>query len=181
MFNPPLPMDKIVELSRDESFRAAMANLYHRLDERVASHAPVCINRGLCCKFDSYGHSLFVTSAELAYFIAETPTAAGPHNGTCPHQRDGICTTRHQRPTGCRIFFCEALDRSWPSDETEFVLDELKSLHVRFQLPYAYVEWLAALHQWHDYAQRAVTPAKAGVQAAFFWIPACAGITVDSE
>ncbi|MCK6482855.1 MAG: hypothetical protein HUU22_05095 [Phycisphaerae bacterium] len=46
-----------------------MRDLYARLDAEIASHAPVCTNRGECCHFDTYGHLLFVTPVELAYFV----------------------------------------------------------------------------------------------------------------
>ena len=58
---------------------------------------------------------------------------------------DGRCTTRDSRPTGCRIFFCEQASEAWQSPETEATLNEIKALHTRFDVPYAYVEWLDAL------------------------------------
>jgi len=52
------------------SFRDEMRTLYERLDAEIAARSPVCTNRGQCCKFDQYGHRLYVTPAEMAYFAA---------------------------------------------------------------------------------------------------------------
>jgi hypothetical protein len=142
-----LPIDAIRRCSADAAFRAAMRDLFARLDETIAGHNPVCTNRGLCCHFDAFGHRLYVTSAELAYFLAHAagPLRAGPDPGSCPYQIDGFCTAREQRPAGCRIFFCDPAARHWQSPLTEQTLRLLRDLHERFDLPYAYVEWRSAL------------------------------------
>lgn len=140
-------MDRIRALAHDTDFIAAVDALYATLDERIAARQPRCTNRGLCCHFATFGHKLFVTPAELAYFIAKSDARLGSNtdSGSCPYQVDGRCTTREARPTGCRVFFCEQVSRAWQSPETEAILVEIKALHARFALPYAYVEWLDAL------------------------------------
>ncbi len=46
---------------------------------------------------------------------------------------------------GCRIFFCDPAMRDWQGPMTEEYLARVRLLHERLQVPYAYVEWLAAL------------------------------------
>ena len=142
-----LPIARIGELAGDDVFVGAVEEVYVALDRRIAARVPRCINRGQCCKFDSFGHNLFVTSVELAYFMGrrEGPLLAGA--GSCPYHQRGRCTARRARPVGCRIFFCEPASQGWQSDETETTLREIKRLHTQFCVRYAYVEWLSALNQ----------------------------------
>jgi len=134
-------------LSKDAAFVAAVRGLYASLDRRIASHGAVCTNRGACCKFAKYDHSLFVTPVELAYFLAEAGTAIVSGDDACPYQQGGRCTVRRARPMGCRIFFCDVASQGWQPPETESTLGAIKGVHERFELAYAYVEWLAALDQ----------------------------------
>jgi hypothetical protein len=142
-----LPIERICELARDQAFLEAVENLYRELDRRIAVRRPVCANRGLCCSFGTFGHQLFVTPVELSYFVAGVGPPPLGSEGKCPYQAGGVCTVRAARPAGCRIFFCEAASQSWQPDETEDTLRRIKQIHVRFDLPYAYVEWLDALRQ----------------------------------
>ena len=137
--------------------------LFRELDRRIAAHQPTCRNRGACCKFGAFGHKLYVTTLELAYFHAKHPerfplavadsgplesaTAHGadPQDRTCPFQENGLCTTREGRPLGCRVFFCESADEDWQGAITEWALAQLRELHQRFGIAYSYVEWLSAL------------------------------------
>lgn len=151
MFGAKLPIRRIQALACDGAFLIAMTELYARLDAGIAARRPVCVNRGECCRFDTFGHKLFVTPAELAFFLAGTdqgPLDLPPEpGGCCPYQRSQRCTARSARPAGCRVFFCEAASRDWQPAETEATLREISGVHARFDLPYAYVEWLDALRQ----------------------------------
>lgn len=149
MFPATIPIARIFELARSQAFCDDVAQLYEQLDQRVSDRQPVCINRGLCCKFKEFDHSLYVTPAELAYFVAraDQEILADTGAGQCPYHRGGICTTRVARPGGCRIFFCDPNAQHWLADESENLLRQLKQLHRRHDLPYAYVEWLGALEQ----------------------------------
>lgn len=151
MFSNDLPIDRIRTLAADQAFLAAVAGVYHRLDERIAARNPICTNRGNCCKFAIYKHKLFVTPVELSFFIASTShpknSVSSPDTGACPYQQSGLCTARDARPIGCRIFHCDEKSQGWQPQESESALRELEELHVRFMLPYAYVEWLGALRQ----------------------------------
>lgn len=121
--------------------------LYRDLDDAIAARSPACVNRGLCCNFDAYGHDLFVTTAELAYFIAGHAEAWRPPTADrrCPFQVDGKCTARDHRPMGCRVFFCDETTTDWQSAEYERRLAQLKQIGDETGIEYRYVEWLSAL------------------------------------
>jgi len=145
----PIPLEAIRLVAADPEFRAAVAALYDDLDAEIAARSPACVNRGACCKFGRFGHRLMVTPVELAYFLAGAngPIVAPEGADACPYQRDGRCTARTGRPSGCRVFFCDPAAQGWQPDLSERTLARLKALHERFGLPYAYVEWLHALGQ----------------------------------
>ncbi len=168
-----LHLAPIQKASANPALLAELDVFFEQLDQRIADHQPVCRNRGVCCKFGAFGHKLYVTTLELAYFRArhadrlqekdprpkqKNQGAAGfslrdsiAANGasgdgqSCPFQLDGLCTTREGRPLGCRVFFCESVDEGWQSELTEWALARLREMHERFNVPYAYSEWLAAL------------------------------------
>jgi hypothetical protein len=147
----PISSDDLIRLSRDPRFRERMAALYAELDAQIVAHGPACWNRGLCCNFGRTGHRLYVTALELIYFAGvQAATGSGLHPpaedaATCPYQVDGLCTVRDTRPIGCRVYFCQASSRWWQGPMTESWLARLKALHEEFDVPYAYVEWLAGL------------------------------------
>ncbi|MCG3136980.1 MAG: hypothetical protein HJJLKODD_00821 [Phycisphaerae bacterium] len=157
-----LPLPHIRQAAENIEVTAAMARFYAELEQRLAVHQPQCHNRGLCCKFGTYGHRLYVTALELAYFIAHHRTElsqadgsggtvnllemyTSPESRNCPFQQGGLCTTRAGRSMGCRVFFCSAEGESWPAEISEWGLQQLRTLHHRFAVPYVYVEWLTAL------------------------------------
>jgi Fe-S-cluster containining protein len=144
-----LPLADIKRCSADAGFLAAVEACYADLDRRIAARQPVCTNRGACCKFESYGHRLYVSAAELAYFVGllSGPLWAPPDRSACPYQQEGRCTVRGARPAGCRIYFCDADAQHWQPDQTEESLRELAAIGDKWNLPYAYVEWTEALRQ----------------------------------
>ncbi len=134
-------------MGSDPAFRAAMERLYVELDAEIAARQPVCLNRGLCCDFERYGHRLYVTTVELAYFVASADwrPQAGDPTGNCPYHQAGGCVARSVRPAGCRIFHCDPDAHAWQGPLTERILDRLRQLGAQFGVPYTYVEWGAAL------------------------------------
>jgi hypothetical protein len=145
----PLPIDAIRRCASNPEFLAAMKALYVDLDREIAANHPVCTNRGACCKFAAFDHRLYVTTAELAYFLgmSKDPLLAPPDRSFCPYQQVGQCTARSARPAGCRIFYCDPKAQSWQSPQTELTLGRLREVSERFDLPYAYVEWTSALRR----------------------------------
>lgn len=56
----------------------AIRSLYADLDQAVRDRRPVCNASGRCCKFEAYGHRLYVTGLEIAWFLSGVP---GPGSG----------------------------------------------------------------------------------------------------
>jgi Fe-S-cluster containining protein len=139
-----------------DTLHSTMAALYREVDAAVAAHSPVCTNRGACCKFGSFGHRLYVTDVELAYFVDGLKDHWRPPTAevACPYQVEGLCTARDHRPLGCRIYFCDANAQAWQGPEYERFLTTLKELGARLDVPYRYREWLSAL----DDAGTAIKP-----------------------
>jgi Fe-S-cluster containining protein len=93
--------------ARAEAFRR-LAALYAELDELLAAVRPVCIARGVCCRFEDAGHELYASALEADYAVHHHPTAPPPEAaGRCPYHVAGRCTARAGRPLGCRTYFCD--------------------------------------------------------------------------
>src|SRR5262245_11850914 len=126
---------------------ARMSEFYRRVDADIAAHRPVCVTRGACCKFAEYGHKLYVSAVELQYFISRQSSLRPrpvPSEAQCPCQVGGLCTARHRRPRGCRVFFCDPAAQKWQPEEYERGLAELKQIEADFHIDYQYMEWLTA-------------------------------------
>lgn len=142
-----LPIAEIQQAAGDPAFVRAVESVFAKLDAEIAARRPVCTNRGACCRFADFGHHLFVTAVEVAYFMARSVgTLLAPVDRSyCPYQQDGGCSARAARPGGCRIFFCDPDAQHWQPEQTEQLLRELAAIGERFGVPYAYVEWTDAL------------------------------------
>ena len=133
--------------------REAVARLYADVQAQIAARRPVCVASGRCCRFEEYGHRLFVTTIELAAFAYDLQTRAqGPAltgdtwDGTgCPFQVARLCGVHALRPFGCRMFFCDATSTDWQNDTYERFHARLKGLHDELAVAYYYVEWRQAL------------------------------------
>jgi len=146
--------------------RAAVEAVYAGVSEAVARRQPRCEASGRCCRFESYGHRLYVTTLELAVFADAISSAAGPEEavkspegprvrlpvrdvrGTedgCRFQVDGLCSVHANRPFGCRMFYCDPEAERWQQAQYEHFHEQLKRAHERLGVAYRYVEWRAAL------------------------------------
>ncbi len=148
----------------------AVAAILAAADAEIASLKPVCRASGRCCKFEEYGHRLYVTAAELVHFQnvispsidnRQSPIGNPSAPSTvslpqffaqdqprgCPYQIEGLCTARDARPLGCRIYFCDENAQSWQNDIYEKYHAQLRAVHERFGLPYRYLEWRDALRE----------------------------------
>ncbi len=67
------------QAAANPSIDSAIRDLYQRIDAAIASRGPTCWQSGKCCKFDSYGHLLYVTGLEIAWFVGHAP---GPAPGS---------------------------------------------------------------------------------------------------
>ena len=133
--------------ARDD-VRVAIANVYHALQDAIDLRRPVCSSSGRCCRFEEYGHRLFVTTMEMAAFLSQSNRSLDPPgwNGIgCPFQLNGLCDVHPIRPFGCRIFFCDETSTAWQAEQYERLHRELKRLHDDLNVPYFYVEWRDAL------------------------------------
>ena len=145
---------------------AALRGLYHELDDAVAARGPTCWQSGKCCNFDAFGHRLYVTALEIAWFLAQVaPPETSDHGprassdsfialpqlqrqpGVCPYQVDRRCTTHDVRPMGCRVFFCQQGTERWQQDLYETFLDRLRQLHESRGIEYRYLDWMAGLSE----------------------------------
>ena len=128
------------------AFRDELLAIYADLDAAVAQHAPACGLSGRCCRFEEYGHTLFLSAPEAALLIADAPTPSRPIDDgqTCPWQDDrGRCTAREARPIGCRVYFCDPTYQDALPGLSEAFIARLKSLVDRLGLPWDY----APLHR----------------------------------
>ncbi len=165
MFAGNIPVDAIRAAARRDDVLEAMSAFHRRADERIAALPGTCWNSGTCCKFGAYGHRLYVTTLEAAWYLAardrlEPHEADGPGKpptllpiiaprpiveDACPHAHDGACQARAVRPLGCRIFFCDPAAADWQGPLTEELLAELRSLHQSLEVPYVYADWMDVL------------------------------------
>jgi hypothetical protein len=68
----------------------------------------------------------------------------------CPYQVAGMCTAREARPLGCRVYFCDENAQGWQNALYERYHAKLRDVHARFDVPYEYIEWRAALRRLMD-------------------------------
>lgn len=100
--------------------RAALTDVYSRVDAALAGVADRCRACGRCCRFEAGGVVLFASVLEMAHLVseagpplAEDVPSAGPADAAwrCPYQAGGQCVARGGRPLGCRTYFCDAQAR----------------------------------------------------------------------
>ena len=137
----------VVETSRRPEVGSAMRALYQNLGQEIDARRPVCSASGRCCRFEEYGHRLYVTTIELAAFVAslEAPRGAGWDGTGCPFQAGGLCSVHSIRPFGCRIFFCDPTSTGWQNQQYERFHARIKRLHAELNVPYRYMEWRQGL------------------------------------
>ena len=141
--------------------RAAVLSLYSDVQREIDQRRPLCVSSGKCCRFEEYGHRLFVTTIEIGTFLhqlgseltaieAKAPKSSlpvfSPEPG-CPFQVDKLCSVHAIRPFGCRMFFCDATSTDWQNEQYEQFHARLKRLHETLSVPYFYVEWGKALSE----------------------------------
>jgi Fe-S-cluster containining protein len=149
--------DAVERASARPEVRAAVKNVYLALQDAIDLRKPVCVTSGRCCRFDEFGHKLFVTTMELGTFLHELeasqagPFRAGSSERFCPFQQTNLCSVHPIRPFGCRIFFCDATSTDWQQAQYSRFHEELKRLHQELQVRYFYVEWLQALRHLRTY------------------------------
>jgi Fe-S-cluster containining protein len=142
--------ENVLEAAKRPEVAESVERLYAELQLDIDARKPLCIVSGRCCKFDEYGHRLYVTTLELATFMRRREGASileSTDPGSCPFQANKLCGVHGIRPFGCRMFFCDATATDWQQAAYERYHAKLKQLHEDLAVPYAYVEWRAALEQ----------------------------------
>ena len=147
---------------------SAVRSVYAAVGGEIERHRPTCAVSGRCCRFEEYGHRLYVTTLELAAFLsgrnegrqgegAEGPPATSSRLAIlqsspsvwdvagCPFQQGKLCGVHAIRPFGCRMFYCDPTSTDWQNDAYERFHGQLKQLHETLDVPYFYVEWRQAL------------------------------------
>ncbi|MDR3635504.1 MAG: hypothetical protein P4L84_16990 [Isosphaeraceae bacterium] len=135
-------------------FREALHGLYDALDAEIARLGPVCALSGRCCRFEEYGHTLFLSALEAALLLADAPPPVRPldDGATCPWQDgQGRCTARSARPLGCRVYYCDPDYEPHAAEVSEAYIARLKRLSEALDLPWNY----APLHRHLRYAEAA--------------------------
>jgi hypothetical protein len=127
-------------------FREDLHQLYDELDAEIRRLGPRCEISGRCCRFEEYGHTLFLSAPEAALLVAEAPPPSRPldDGSTCPWQDTrGRCTARDARPLGCRVYHCDPSFQDAMPAVSETYVARLKVLVNRLGLPWNY----APLHR----------------------------------
>jgi Fe-S-cluster containining protein len=132
--------------------------LLDEIDRLVGESGFACQQSGNCCKFESFGHRLYMSGLEIAWFrlragdppgITRTGGIPLPQIDTrqdgCPYQVDGACSVHKHRPFACRVFFCQEGSDDWQSERYEAFQLQIKRLHEEQGLPYRYMEWREGL------------------------------------
>ena len=124
--------------------------IYERFERERSTRKPVCNASGECCRFEQYGHRLFVTGLEMARFWQAYGENAARYASAwdglgCPFQVVGRCDTYLMRPFGCRAYFCDSTSTQWQNEQYEQFHGQIRELHQRAGVPYLYVEWREAL------------------------------------
>lgn len=130
---------------REEAFRR-LDEVYRELGDLLAAVRPVCIARGVCCKFEEAGHDLYATALEADYAAAKHPEAPPPEApGRCPYHVAGRCTAREGRPLGCRTYYCDPTLQEALEATHERILGEIRAIERDVGYPATYAPFPAML------------------------------------
>lgn len=133
------------------TIRERVLAVYAEVDAAVAAARPRCEASGRCCRFEEYGHTLFISQFEADLLLETSPAYAKPvGRANCPFQIDNLCTARQERPLGCRIYFCDPSFQDRQQEITESAIARLKSIADEFEVPWKY----APLHVFLNEADR---------------------------
>jgi len=126
------------EEQRTRAF-ALLRELYAEFEAFLAKAGPVCIGRGVCCRFEEAGHELYATALEADYAVAAHPDVPQPEApGRCPYHVAGRCTAREGRPLGCRTYFCDTRTTSVLEEAHEHFLTRVREIERETGYPAAY-------------------------------------------
>ena len=146
------------DAAANEHVITTLNHLLEHIDQQVALSGFTCQQSGRCCKFESFGHRLYMSGLEIAAFKlrAGNPVKASqtesiplpqfdPKQDGCPYQIDGLCSVHQVRSFACRVFFCQEGSDDWQSQQYEAFQEKIKKLHEENNIPYRYMEWRQGL------------------------------------
>jgi hypothetical protein len=135
----------------------AISEVHAMIESAVHASRPHCLASGRCCRFEEFGHRLYATGLEAARCVRLCNAEGRPidalavdaavQRGNCPWQEGRLCLARHGRPVGCRVYFCDPLMHDLVPELAEEAHTRIKSIHERFDVPYAYGEWRGLLRR----------------------------------
>jgi Fe-S-cluster containining protein len=148
-----IPWPELLAAAARPEIAATLRDLFATLDAEIAALNPTCWISGKCCKFDSYGHRLYVTALEIAWLLPQLDAPSRlrlrdshlPELDGCPFQVAGLCSVHALRPLGCRTYFCDPAAQHWQNPLYEKFLTALRQLHDAYAIPYRYLEWRTGL------------------------------------
>lgn len=140
--------EQLLLIRQNRPFMQALRTLLDQAQAEVKALGSTCLGGGCCCRFDLYGHRLYVTLGELA-LLAEPPLPdlSPAATGRCPWQRGPRCLAHARRPLGCRVFFCDTKTTAAQNTLTEKHLAGIKKLCQDHGLPYVYADLTALAAQ----------------------------------
>ena len=132
-------------MTTSNSLFESVEEVYRWIDAEVENTGD-CKACGDCCDFEKFGHRLFVTGVELAYFAEKMKHDLRKMDTTvCPYRIEGKCSVYPYRFAGCRIFAC-GRNAAAESSLSEQSLQKLKQIGEEFQIPYHYTDLKTALN-----------------------------------
>jgi hypothetical protein len=109
--------------------RKRVLSIYAEVDSAIATAKPRCDASGRCCRFEEYGHTLFISQFEAEILLETAPYYEQPvSRAGCPFQVNNLCTARDERPIGCRIYFCDPTFQEQQNSLTEQAIQKLKQI-----------------------------------------------------
>jgi Fe-S-cluster containining protein len=145
---PEMTLRQMVEACwASKDMMARIAEILAGVDKTIANMDAVCMGGGCCCKFDLAGHSLYISTAELALLCQSPPENLGRCKiNRCPYQKNSRCLARSRRPLGCRTFFCKG-DRSHAFSELyESSHSLIRQAHKVIRVaPYRYMDMISGV------------------------------------
>lgn len=133
------------EAQRQEAF-ARLEQIYADLEATLAAVRPVCIARGVCCRFEEADHVLYATGLEADYAASKLPEAPAPEaDGRCPYHVAGRCTAREGRPLGCRTYYCDPTMLPALEATHERLLGRIREIEEDLGYPVSYAPFPALL------------------------------------
>jgi Fe-S-cluster containining protein len=137
-----------LDAARDHRIRAKLEAVHTLIADQVAARSPACWASGRCCNFKATGHLLYVTGLEAAYLMSHlgrdlkaSEVTRAIERGDCPFLHGTLCGVHAVKPTGCRLYFCDASARDWQEELSERTVAMIRELHVAERLEYRYGEW----------------------------------------